>query len=459
MEFAASPPAARARLLDTIAECIESRAEAIIARTQLETGYARGRVENEFKRTNTQLRLFAAILREGHALDVRIDSAASDLRLMRTALGPVAVFGASNFPLAFSTAGGDTASALAAGCPVVVKGHPAHPGTGEMVAAAIVEAVEQCQFPAGVFSWLIAQGTAVGTALVRHPAIMAVGFTGSRTGGVALTKVAAQRPVPIPVYAEMSSVNPVFLLPAALASRTDTIADAFVDSMALGAGQFCTNPGLLLGIKGVHFDALLARSRAAIAAQTPHYLLSDGIRTAYLEATRKLAARSDVQTMVYQELDGEQGVAAALFVIEAGAFMDDHTLAAEMFGPASIAISCTSSQEMLRVARTLEGQLTTALHVDEADIPLARELISVMQSRVGRVICNEFPTGVAVSPAMVHGGPYPATSDGRSTSVGTAAIERFQRPISYQGVPDALLPDALKNSNPLDLPRREGRPA
>lgn len=454
--FAATSPATRATFLDSIATHMEQDANAIVERAMLETGYARPRLEGELGRTTTQLRLFGSLLRDGRALDVRFDRTASDLRLMRVGLGPVAVFGASNFPLAFSTAGGDTASALAAGCPVVVKGHPAHPGTGELVAAAVVKAVASCGLPTGVFSWLTGSGHDVGTTLVRHPAIAAVGFTGSRGGGIALMKTAAMRPVPIPVYAEMSSVNPVFLLPAALAARGESIAQAFVDSMCLGAGQFCTNPGVVLGIQGADFDAFVAKARAGVSEVGKAPLLSDGIRSSYLDAIKRLHERSDVETLVYTAPDNEQGVPAALFRVTASALMDDPSLADEIFGPASLLVSCTSTGEMARVVPTLEGQLTATLHVDQADIPFARELIGPLTARVGRVLCNAFPTGVAVSDAMVHGGPFPATSDGRSTSVGLAAIERFQRPVCFQDVPDELLPDELRDSNPLGVPVREG---
>lgn len=454
-QYAASEPEARARLLDTIAAKLETQLDPIVARANAETAYDDSRLRGEMARTTAQLRRFAAVLRDGSAFDVRVDRTDTGLHFMRVGVGPVAVFAASNFPLAFSTAGGDTASALAAGCPVIVNGHPAHPGTGQLVADCVASAVADCGFPPGVFAWLVGRGHGTGSYLVRHPAIRAVGFTGSRAGGTALMKLAAQRPVPIPVYAEMSSVNPVFLLPAALASRAVDIADAFVQSLCLGCGQFCTNPGLVFAVQGSALDAFTSRVVEKLASIAPAPLLTDGIRAAYLRSLQTLANSASVETLSYRPLDTEQAVLPALFAINATQLPKDPRLMDEIFGPASLIVRCTSTHEMLQVAESLEGQLTASVHLEDADMALAQALLPSLTERAGRVICNDFPTGVRISDAMVHGGPYPATSDGRSTSVGTAAIERFLRPVSFQGVPDELLPTALQSANRWGLPRRE----
>lgn len=452
--FRDSAPSARATLLDAVASTIESRSDVIVHRAVQETAYDAHRLRGELSRTCGQLREFANLLRDGRSIDARLDRGAGGLGFMRIAVGPVAVFAASNFPLAFSAAGGDTAAALAAGCPVVVNGHPAHPGTGELVAACVIEAVANCGFEPGVFSWFVGRGHTPGSQLVKHPAIRAVGFTGSRAGGLALMKLAAQRPVPIPVYAEMSSINPVFLLPAALARRGVDLGNQFLDSLCLGVGQFCTNPGLLVAVQGQALDVFEQHVAAALSTRAPSPLLSDGIRQAYVSATAALAQRSDVHASAYRQLDNEQGVTPALFTTTANTFIKTPSLSNEVFGPAALIVRCTSTAEMITVARALEGQLTASLQCDDDDIPLARALLPDLSERVGRVVCNDFPTGVRVSEAMVHGGPFPATSDGRSTSVGTTAIERFLRPVCFQGLPDALLPEALKDANPWSLPRR-----
>ena len=454
---------ARATFLETIASEILALGDGLIERAVAESGLLRGRIEGERGRTMGQLRLFAQTVREGSWMDARIDPAMpgrtplprSDLRQRHIALGPVAVFGASNFPLAFSVAGGDTASALAAGCPVVVKAHSAHPGTSEMVGQAIQKAVKACGLHPGVFSMLFGAGAQVGTALVEHPAVKAVGFTGSRSGGTALMRAAAARAEPIPVYAEMSSINPVFLLPHALAERGAEIAKAFAGSMTLGAGQFCTNPGLVLGIAGAELDAFVAAAGQALTAMPAATMLTPGIFKAYEQGVGRLNEAPGVMRAASgQPAAGPNQGQAALFVTDADAFAGNHALSEEVFGAASLVIACPDLASMVALTARLEGQLTATLQMAHADIGHARALLPVLERRVGRILVNGFPTGVEVCHAMVHGGPYPSTSDGRSTSVGTLAIKRFLRPVCYQDFPAELLPEALKDANPLNLWRR-----
>lgn len=436
----------RARFLEAIADAIDALGDGLIERAMRETGLPTARLVGERARTTAQLRLFAATVRDGGWQARRHDPAdparvppKPELRLRKIAVGPVAVFGASNFPLAFSVAGGDTAAALAAGCPVVVKAHPAHPGTSELVATAVLRAAATLGMPDGVFSMLGGPSHDIGTALVADPRIRAVGFTGSRSGGIALMKVAAARPVPIPVYAEMSSINPVVLMPAALAARGDAIADGFVASLTMGAGQFCTNPGLVLAIEGPALDRFLARAAATLANAPAQTMLSAGIHQAYQAGRSRLAAHPDVRLAGegLAETGPTQG-RAALFELAAGAFIADPRLAHEVFGATALVIRCRDLAELGHVIANLEGQLTATLHADDADHADAIPLIARLEHQVGRILVNGWPTGVEVSPAMVHGGPFPATSDGRSTSVGTLAIDRFLRPVCYQSVPDAL---------------------
>jgi alpha-ketoglutaric semialdehyde dehydrogenase len=453
----------RARFLEAIAQAILDLGDELVVRAMAESGLPRGRIEGERGRTVGQLRLFASVVREGGWIDARIDPALpdrkpmarSDLRQRHIALGPVAVFGASNFPLAFSVAGGDTASALAAGCPVIVKAHSAHPGTSELAGRAIQSAVKNCGLPEGVFSLLFGSGREVGTALVTDPRIAAVGFTGSRAGGIALMKAAFARPVPIPVYAEMSSINPVFLLPTALAARAETIGRGFVASLTLGAGQFCTNPGLVLAVDGPALDEFLASAATALAAAPAATMLTPGICQAYQEGTARLAHHQAVTTVAQgQPQNGPTQGRAALYVTEAASFLAHHDLSEEVFGAASLVVRCPDVATMRALAEKLEGQLTATIHMDDADIEDARTLLPTLERRVGRILVNGYPTGVEVSPAMVHGGPFPATSDTRTTSVGTLAIQRFLRPVCYQDFPAALLPEALQDSNPNQLWRR-----
>ncbi|KVC25239.1 aldehyde dehydrogenase (NADP(+)) [Burkholderia pseudomultivorans] len=464
------PLDARASFLDAIAEQLLALGDALIERCVAESGLPRARIEGERGRTIAQLRMFAQVVRDGAFLGARVDPAQparqplprADLRLQHVALGPVAVFGASNFPLAFSVAGGDTAAALAAGCPVVVKAHPAHPGTSALVGQAIRQAVHACGMPDGTFSLLFDDGHQVGAALVGHPQIQAVGFTGSRTGGVALMALAAARRQPIPVYAEMSSVNPVLLFPHALEARAEAIGRAFAASLTLGTGQFCTNPGLIVGIDGPALRRFEAAAAAALADTPATAMLTPGIQRAYDAAVERLAAHRGVERLAQGATGGAVCHAgrAALFATKADAFARDAGLHDEVFGPASLVVRCPDLDAMHALVDRLDGQLTVALHLDEADRADARLFMPLLERRAGRILVNGFGTGVEVAHAMVHGGPYPATSDGRSTSVGSLAIARFLRPVCYQDVPDALLPDALRDANPLNVPRSvDGRGA
>jgi 2,5-dioxopentanoate dehydrogenase len=454
---------ARATFLETIAEQILALGDALIVRAMAESGLPRARLEGERGRTVGQLRLFASVVREGSWLEARIDPALpertplprSDLRQRHIALGPVAVFGASNFPLAFSVAGGDTASALAAGCPVVVKAHNAHPGTSELVGSAIQAAVAQCGLPEGTFSLLFGAGTKIGSALVADARIKAVGFTGSRGGGTALMQVAAARREPIPVYAEMSAINPVYLLPAALDARAEALGKAFVGSLTMGAGQFCTNPGLLLAIDSPALDRFVAAAVEALQASAAGVMLTPGIGKAYADGVAALAGNAKVTTLARGlPADGPNRCEAAWFAADAEAFLADEALQAEVFGASSLLIRCKDQAQLLALSEHLEGQLTATLQMDAGDTALARALLPVLERKAGRILANGWPTGVEVCHAMVHGGPFPATSDSRTTSVGTLAIRRFLRPVCYQDLAADLLPEALAAGNPLGIWRR-----
>ncbi|HEX8556053.1 MAG TPA: aldehyde dehydrogenase (NADP(+)) [Sphingomonas sp.] len=445
---------ARAAFLERIGEEIVQTGDELIVAAMRESALPPARLEGERGRTVGQLRMFAQMVRRGGFLGLRVDPAMPDrqplprpdLRLRMVPLGPVAVFGASNFPLAFSTAGGDTASALAAGCPVVVKGHSAHPATGALVADAIRRAATACGMPEGVFGHLVGPGNELGAALVRDRRIAAVGFTGSRGGGLALVRLAQSRPVPIPVYAEMSSINPVLLLPHALAARAAGLGTAFVGSLTMGAGQFCTNPGLLLAIEGEGLDEFIASARAALVATQGVAMLTSGIHAAYEQATEALTGHPRVETIARGEAG--QGVAcgrAALFATSADAFLADEALGHEVFGASSLLVRCRDEGELIRVLAAAEGQLTATIQMDAGDVPLAARLMPLLERKAGRVMANGWPTGVEVTHAMVHGGPYPSTSDGRSTSVGSLAIDRFLRPVSYQNLPPELLPPELRD--------------
>jgi NADP-dependent aldehyde dehydrogenase len=461
--FAHAEPETRARLLEAIADEITALGDALIERAGAESGLPVARLTGERGRTVGQLRLFAAEVREGGWQGVRIDPAMpnrqpmprSDLRLRTVAIGPVAVFGASNFPLAFSVAGGDTASALAAGCPVVVKGHPAQPGTSELVGQAIARAVAEAGLPAGVFSLLLGTGNALGATLVADPRIAGVGFTGSRSGGLALMKIAAARPVPIPVYAEMSSINPVVLFPGALATRAEALGAAFVASLTMGSGQFCTNPGLVLAIDGPDLQRFLGAAATATAAAGPATMLTPDIHAAYEAGVARLGALPDVMTLARAEAAGGlHSGRAALFAMSAGAFIARAEASAEVFGASSLVVKCADAEELRAVIAHVEGQLTATLHFDASDTEMVAGLIPALERIAGRLIANGWPTGVEVSHAMVHGGPFPATSDGRTTSVGTLAIDRWLRPVCYQDFPDALLPPVLREGGQAGIGHR-----
>jgi len=450
----------RARFLEAIAANIMEVGDVLIERCMAETGLPRPRIEGERARTCGQLRLFASVLREGSYLDLRIDPALPDrkplprpdLRMQNLPLGPVVVFGASNFPLAFSVAGGDTASALAAGCPVIAKAHQAHPGTSELVGLAVTRAVSECGLPGGVFSLLFAEGRKIAQDLVADPRVKAVGFTGSRTGGTALMKIAAERPEPIPVYAEMSSINPVILFPGALAARAPEIARSFVASLTLGAGQFCTNPGLILAVEGDGLDNFLTAAAEAVRAAPAATMLTPGIHAAYSKATGRIAAHAQVQTAARGAEGGPYGGRAGLFVTEAAEFLRDPEMQEEMFGSSALVVRCRDQDSLRSVIEALEGQLTAALHLDDSDHDAARALLPLLERKVGRILVGGFGTGVEVSHAMVHGGPYPSTADGRSTSVGSLAIHRFLRPVCYQDLPEALLPEVLRGQGAAGVP-------
>ncbi|SDE03945.1 aldehyde dehydrogenase (NADP(+)) [Paraburkholderia lycopersici] len=463
-----APLEARARFLESIAQNILDLGDSLIERCVVESGLPRARVEGERGRTVGQLRLFAAVVRDGRFLGVRIDPAQPerkplprpDLRLRHIALGPVAVFGASNFPLAFSVVGGDTASALAAGCPVIVKAHSAHPGTSELVGLATQKAVRDCGMPEGTFSLLFDSGLEIGQALVGDRRIKAVGFTGSRAGGMALVNVAATRCEPIPVFAEMSSINPVLLFPTALKRRAEAIGEAFAGALVLGAGQFCTNPGLVLAVDGPDLDRFVAAASAALSATPAATMLTPGIRKAYEAAVGRAAQHAGVSVLVHGgEATTQHQGQAVLFSTTADAFRRHPELHEEIFGASSLVVRCPDMESMRDIVESLEGQLTTALHIDDADHADARTFLPVLERRAGRILANGFGTGVEVGHAMVHGGPYPATSDSRSTSVGSLAIHRFLRPVCYQDMPETLLPVELHQENPLELHRLiDGQP-
>ena len=451
----------RARFLEAIAANLEAIKAALVARAVLESGLPEGRIAGEVGRTTGQLRLFAAVLREGGWIGARIDPAQPDrsplprpdIRQRAVPLGPVAVFGASNFPLAFSVAGGDTASALAAGCPVVVKAHDAHPGTSELVGRAITEAVAGAGLPGGTFSLLFGSGPGLGVGLVTDPRIKAVGFTGSRGAGTALVAAAAARVEPIPVYAEMSSINPVFLLEGALSARGAELGRGFVASLTMGSGQFCTNPGLVIAVQGPGLEEFVSSAAAALSAAAATPMLTAGIAANYADAVTAVGGAAEL--VARGEPSGSPTTCrAALFATDAASFAASPVLQSEVFGASGIVVRCVDAAEMNVVAAGLEGQLTATVHAEESDHAEAARLLPTLETKAGRILFNGWPTGVEVGHAMVHGGPYPATSDSRTTSVGARAIERFLRPVCYQDLPKALLPSAIADGNPDGLWRR-----
>ncbi|SDA97584.1 aldehyde dehydrogenase (NADP(+)) [Sinorhizobium sp. NFACC03] len=442
----------RAAFLDAIADEIEARGAAITEIGSAETGLPAARLEGERARTTGQLRLFASHIRKGEYLDRRHDEALpdrkplprSDIRLIQRPIGPVAVFGASNFPLAFSTMGGDTASALAAGCPVVVKGHSAHPGTGEIVAEAALAAIRAHGLHPGVFSLIQGGRRDVGTGLVTHPLIKAVGFTGSLAGGRALFDLCAGRPEPIPFFGELGSVNPMFLLPEAIKARGAEIAKGWAGSLTMGAGQFCTNPGIAV-ILAEQAPAFAEAARAALSGVEPQAMLTEGIARAYREGRDRVSKGGGVREILSTSC-GQRDATPNLFVVPAREWLCNHVLAEEVFGPLGLIVTVDSFEEMIAVAKRFEGQLTATLHLDDGDVDFARKLMVILERKAGRILANGYPTGVEVCDAMVHGGPYPASTNFGASSVGTMAIRRFLRPISYQNIPERLMPQYLKSA-------------
>lgn len=454
----------RAAFLRYCAEQIMALGDELLERVMKETGYPKARAEGERGRTCGQLNMFASYIESGDYLDVRIDTAMPerqpaprpDLRHMNQPIGPVVVFGASNFPLAFSVAGGDTASALAAGCPVIVKGHPSHPGTGELIAQALAAAVVQAGLPKGTFSYLADDGHAVGSQLVQAPAVKAVGFTGSLNGGTALIALANARPDPIPVFTEMGSSNPVFLLPNALEQNSADIAQGFVSSFTLGSGQFCVKPGLVIAVDGEPLQQFTSAVKKLVEAVPPATMLNSRICQTFQKALEERQVDNGLE-IVAQGVSPQSSEGflsqVTLYTTTASEVLERPNLLEETFGPASIIIKCRDQAELLSIARRLPGQLTATVHCTSEELAEHDELMDHLTESVGRIVVNGFPTGVEVCHSMMHGGPFPATSDARFTSVGTNAIKRFIRPVCYQNYPEALLPPALQNQNSLDITR------
>ena len=436
-------PEVLARFLESIGEQIVAAGDELISTCGSETGLSVERLTGERARTVNQLKMFASVAREGSWIDARIDTAVPDrkpvpkpdLRRMLLPLGPVAVFGASNFPLAFSVAGGDTASALAAGCPVVVKPHPGHPKTSEIVATAIVNAANESRMPEGVFAMIGETSVQIGLDLVRHPMIKAVGFTGSTRAGRALFDAANSRPEPIPVFAEMGSLNPLFVLPAALERRWETIATGLAGSVTLGSGQFCTKPGLIIAQQTDTLNRFAARLGEQLSNVPPSRMLNDAISKRFEESLRQMNDFVRAKGNAY------------LLETDSKLFHENRLLHEEIFGPATLLIRCANADELIDLARELDGQLTATIHAEPEESDLSGRLLSELQEKAGRIVWNGYPTGVDVAASMQHGGPYPATTDSRFTSVGTAAIQRFARPVCYQGFPKELLPVELQNTN------------
>jgi NADP-dependent aldehyde dehydrogenase len=446
-----SARAERAAFLNAIADEIEARGDAITAIGSAETGLPEARLEGERGRTTGQLRLFATHIEKGDYLDRRHDEALPDrkplprpdLKLIQRPVGPVGVFGASNFPLAFSTAGGDTASALAAGCPVVVKGHQAHPGTGEIVAEAISAAVRKTGQHPGVFALIQSNKREAGEALVTHPLIRAVGFTGSLGGGRALFDLATSRPEPIPFYGELGSVNPVFLLPSALAARAEQIGQGWAASLTMGVGQFCTNPGVAIALEGDDVETFLGAAQAALEQVAEQPMLTAGIADAYRKGRDRVTGLNSARARLASSAEG-RNARPDLMETSGEEWLANRELHGEVFGPFGIVVRAKDEDQMREIASGVEGQLTCTLHMDDADTALAASLMPVLERKAGRILVNGFPTGVEVADAMMHGGPYPASTNPSTTSVGTLAIRRFLRPVCYQNMPAGLLPEDLR---------------
>lgn len=451
---------ARAEFLQEIAKQIEARKEQIVERGTQETGLPEMRFNGELARTCGQLRMFANMLDEGSWVRAVIDTAnpereplpKPDVRLTVAPMGPVVVFGASNFPLAFSTAGGDTASALAAGCPVVVKAHGSHPGTAILVAEAINEAIKVCEVPAGVFSILSSDITRIGVDMVKNDHVKAVGFTGSVGGGRALFDLCKQRSTPIPFYGELGSTNPVFLLPEQLAANTESLAKEFIGSMNMGCGQFCTNPGILVALKGEQLDAFVETATHALKDVAAQTMLSAGIHKAFEDGTAKMLEAKGVEKVVSGPQGGINQAESLVVKVDAETWLENPALEHEVFGPFNLIIECDTPDQMLGMVDRMYGHLTATLHASDNDLLQSKALVDKLRDKVGRIILNAWPTGVEVCQAMQHGGPYPAATFA-PTSVGGRAIDRWVRPVAYQGMTESLLPDELKSSNPLGILR------
>lgn len=450
----------RAAFLRAIADEMEALGQELVETAMAETNLPEARIMSERARTTGHCRMFADLIEEGSWLEARIDTAQPDrkpaprpdLRKMSVPVGPVVVFGAANFPLAYSTAGGDTASALAAGCPVIVKAHPAHAATSELVASAIKKAISKTGMPSFVFQHLHGVGFEVGKGLVQHPLTRSVGFTGSLAGGKALFDLANQRSEPIPVFAEMSSINPVVLLPETLSRNAEQTARILAASITLGVGQFCTNPGLIFAIEGAALSTFIKTLAEEIIGVVPATMLHQGIADNYSKKMKQALAQKEVTEEAASSAKGDTTQGRPVIASAPGhAYLNNPALAEEVFGPFSLIIKCKDIMELQRVIDHTHGQLTATLVADDSEIQKNRNILDALMEKAGRLIINGVPTGVEVCPAMQHGGPYPATTDSRFTSVGTDAIKRFVRPVAFQNFPDAFLPEELKEENPLGI--------
>lgn len=448
--FSVTSRTQRAAFLRKVADEMDARGDAITAMGVKETGLPEMRLNGERGRTVGQLKLFADHIEKGDYLDRRYDEALPDrtplprpdLRLMQVPTGPVGVFGASNFPLAFSVAGGDTASALAAGCPVVVKGHSAHPGVSEIVAQAIDAAIKACGLHPGVFSLIQGGNRSVGEALVKHPLIRAVGFTGSLGGGRALHDLCAARPDPIPFFGELGSVNPMFLMPHAVANRGADIGAGWAGSLTMGAGQFCTNPGIAVVVDGADADTFTQAAQAALSDVSSQTMLTAGMAEAFASGKDAIAKQKGVKEVLAMGCADRQA-SPFLYEVSGDDWLANHALGEEVFGPLGLIVRVKDADQMVTIANSLQGQLTATLHIDDADAELGRTLLPILTRKAGRLLANGFPTGVEVSDTMVHGGPYPASTNFGATSVGTMSIRRWLRPVCFQNMPLAILPEDI----------------
>ncbi|MCE6988500.1 aldehyde dehydrogenase (NADP(+)) [Dyadobacter sp. CY323] len=451
--------AKRVAFMRAVADEIEALGPELIDTARRESNLPEARLTGEKGRTIFQWRSYAEAVEKGYSLDASIDTAnptrtppKPDIRKTNVALGPAAVFGASNFPFAFSTAGGDTASAIAAGCPVIVKAHPGHPETSQLMADAITRGVEKSGFPKGTFSHIFCETNEEAQALVSHPVIKAVGFTGSNRGGLALVEIASKRHEPIPVFAEMGSINPVFLLPEKLNAAASELAKQYAGSLTLGVGQFCTNPGLVISEEGAALDQFIDTLEEEIVKALPAPMLNSGIAKGYKLSREKVVGQAGVNVLATAATQAEDGFGdATVATVSAVDFLINDTLQAEVFGPFALIIKCRNADEVLQAASKVHGQLTATLLATTGDIAQCQELVAVIQNKCGRIIFNNFPTGVEVCKSMHHGGPFPSSSNSQYTSVGADAIKRFTRPLSFQNWPDEFLPEELKNANPLGI--------